>query len=100
MATTARLLKATGQLEVFDDAHSDTVTLSRDAAGTLLVDGGAVPVQDGPATVANTSVIEVFGQGGNDTITFAVNKPIIAMAAFTGPGLDSIKLFSINGNRR
>jgi hypothetical protein len=43
--------------------------LSRDAAGKILVNGGAVPVLGGTPTVANTSLMQVFGQGGNDTIT-------------------------------
>ena len=54
---------------VFGDAAKNTVTVSRNAAGTLLVNGGAVAVTGGPATVANTAEIEVFGQGGDDVIT-------------------------------
>ena len=49
--------------------HRNTITASRDAAGTILVNGGAVPIFGGTPTVANTSLIQVFGQGGNDTIT-------------------------------
>ena len=36
---------------------------------SLLVNGGAVAVTGGTPTVANTSLIQVFGQGGNDAIT-------------------------------
>ena len=58
-----------GTLTVFGDNASNTIIVSRDAAGTLLVNSGAVTVQGGTATVANTSLVQVFGQGGNDTIT-------------------------------
>ena len=35
----------------------------------ILVNGGAVAVMGGTPTVANTSLIQVFGTGGNDTIS-------------------------------
>ena len=54
---------------MFGDNLDNTVTISRNAAGTILVNGGAVPITGGPPTVANTSLIQVFGQGGNDSIT-------------------------------
>ena len=42
---------------------------ARDAAGKLLINDGAVAIRGGTATVANTTLIQVFGQGGNDLIT-------------------------------
>ena len=69
MAITARFLRGAGILTEFGDNLDNTLTTSRDAAGTILVNGGAVAVQGGTPTVANTSLIQVFGQGGNDTIT-------------------------------
>ena len=56
-------------LTEFGDALDNTITTSRNAAGTILVNGGAVQIKGGTATVANTGLIQVFGQGGNDTIT-------------------------------
>ena len=50
-------------------ALDNTIAISRNAAGTILVNGGAVAVTGGTPTVANTALIQVFGQGGNDTIT-------------------------------
>jgi hypothetical protein len=47
----------------------NAIVTSRDAAGQILVNGGAVPVQGGTPTVANTALIQVFGQAGNDTIS-------------------------------
>ena len=35
----------------------------------ILVNGGAVVVTGGAPTVANTTLIRVFGQAGNDTIS-------------------------------
>src|SRR5262249_19534259 len=60
---------STGILTVFGDSLSNTINISRDAAGKLLVNGGAVSVLGGTATVANTSLIQVFGQAGDDVIT-------------------------------
>jgi Ca2+-binding RTX toxin-like protein len=65
-ATTASF--SGGILTVFGDAANNTITISRDAAGKILVNGGAVAVSGGTPTVANTSLIQVFGQAGNDTI--------------------------------
>src|SRR3712207_448552 len=58
-----------GTLTVFGDSLDNTITVSRDAAGKLLVNGGAVAVTGGTPTVANVALIQVFGQGGHDEIT-------------------------------
>ena len=65
-ATTASF--SSGVLTVFGDAANNSITISRDAAGKILVNGGAVAVTGGTPTVANTTLIQVFGQAGNDTI--------------------------------
>src|SRR5258708_2176370 len=78
-------------LTEFGDALDNTIVTSRDAAGTILVNGGAVPVLGGKATVANTSLIEVFGQGGNDVITLnESNGALPAALVFGGAGNDTI----------
>jgi hypothetical protein len=59
---------AAGLLSEIGDSVDNTIVTSRDAAGQLFVNGGAVPIAGGQATVANTAMIQVFGQGGNDTI--------------------------------
>src|SRR5436309_12450098 len=56
-----------GALTVMGDNNNNTIDISRDAAGKLLVNGGAVVVKGGNATVANTSLIQVFGLNGTDT---------------------------------
>src|SRR5215217_1983945 len=68
-AVTASFTPATGTLTVFGDTLNNSITVSRDAAGKILVNGGAVNVAGGTATVANTALIQVFGQAGNDTIS-------------------------------
>src|SRR5262245_51616617 len=95
-----------GILSVFGDNLANNITLSRNAAGTILVNGGAVPVQGGTATVANTALITVFGQGGNDVITFdQANGPLPAANLFGGTGNDTLRsgsgndlLFGQSGN--
>ncbi|MFL6068354.1 MAG: calcium-binding protein, partial [Gaiellaceae bacterium] len=58
-----------GTLTVFGDGAGNAITVSRDVAGRILVNGGAVTVLGGTPTVANTSLIQAFGLGGNDIIT-------------------------------
>src|SRR4051812_17533133 len=82
-AVTASFTPA-GILTVFGDALDNNITISRDAAGKLLVNGGAVTVQGGTATVANTSLIQVFGQAGNDTITLSESNGALPQANLFG----------------
>src|SRR5215211_83660 len=89
MAITATFLPASGLLSVFGDSLDNTVTASRNAAGAVLVNGGAVAVQGGTATVANTSLIQVFGQGGNDALALnEANGALPAANLFGGAGND------------
>jgi Ca2+-binding RTX toxin-like protein len=105
MAITARFL-AKSQLSVLGDAQDNTLTISRNAAGSILVNGGAVPVLGGQPTVANTSLIQVFGQSGNDTITLnEANGALPAARLFGGAGNDTLtggsgadQLFGQSGN--
>ena len=55
MAITATFTPGAGLLSVFGDDLDNTVTISRNAAGKILVNGGAVPVTGGQPTVANTA---------------------------------------------
>src|SRR6201999_2999454 len=89
MATTSVFSPITGQLTVFGDAQGNTIVTSRDAAGRILVNGGAVPTVGGTPTVANTGLIQVFGQGGNDTISVdEANGAMPAVNIFGGDGND------------
>src|SRR5215213_8080821 len=89
MAITASFLPASGLLSVFGDSLDNTVTASRDAAGTVLVNGGAVAVTGGTPTVANTSLIQIFGQGGDDALALnEANGALPAANLFGGAGND------------
>src|SRR4051812_20809918 len=89
LAVTASFNPATGILTVNGDALANTITVSRNAAGTILVNGGAVAVSGGTPTVANTSLISAFGQDSNDTITLdEANGALPAAQLFGGNGND------------
>src|SRR5215813_4628096 len=91
MAVKASFFPTAGLLSVFGDSLDDTIVTSRDAAGQILVNGGAVPITSGHATVANTAMIQVFGQGGNDTITLdEANGALPTAQLFGGAGNDTL----------
>jgi Ca2+-binding RTX toxin-like protein len=86
-ATTATF--STGVLSVFGDSADNSIVLSRNAAGQILVNNGAVTVTGGTATVANTTGIRSFGQGGNDVLTLSeVNGALPPAQVFGGAGND------------
>ena len=90
MAITS-IFSSNGILTEFGDAPDNSIVTSRDAAGNILVNGGAVPITGGQPTVANTTLIQVFGQGGNDTITLnEANGALPAANLFGGDGNDTI----------
>jgi Ca2+-binding RTX toxin-like protein len=91
MAITASFLPDVGTLTEFGDALDNTIVTSRNAAGQIVVNGGAVPIQGGTATVANTALIQVFGQAGNDTIALdEANGALPAALLFGGDGNDTL----------
>ncbi len=106
MAISANFTSANGLLTVLGTSTKNTIKLSRDAAGDILVDDGAVQVSGGTATVANTTVMQVFGLAGNDTITVdETNGALPAAQLFGGDGNDTITggsgndlLFGQSGN--
>ena len=75
---------STGTLSVFGDSLANNITISRNAAGTILVNGGAISVVGGTATVGNTSLIQVFGQTGNDVITMSETNGALPKANLFG----------------
>ena len=89
MAITASFSQGARVLSVFGDILDNTIVASRDAASNILINGGAVSVVGGSPTVANTGMIQVFGQGGNDTITVnEANGALPAANLFGGDGND------------
>ena len=88
-ATTATF--SSGTLTVLGDNLNNTITISRNAAGTILVNGGAVTVTGGTPTVANTALVRVFGQGGQDVITLnQANGALPAAHLFGGADNDTL----------
>src|SRR5688572_5551149 len=67
-AVTASFDAASGILTITGNDLDNTLVVSRNAAGALLVNGGAVSVTGGTPSVANTTLIQIFGRGGNDTL--------------------------------
>jgi Ca2+-binding RTX toxin-like protein len=89
MAISATFDPITGQLTALGDSLDDAITASRDAAGSILLNGGAVPVVGGTPTVANTTNIQLFGQAGNDTLALdETNGALPAADLFGGAGND------------
>jgi Ca2+-binding RTX toxin-like protein len=82
---------AGGTLVIFGDALDNTIDVSRDAAGVLKVNSGSVSILGGTPTVANTSLIQIFSQGGNDTISLTESIGLLPAALlFGGDGNDTL----------
>ena len=80
-----------GVLSTFGDSLDNNLSVSRNAAGQLLLNGGAVAVSGGTPTVANTTLIQVFAQGGNDTVTLnEANGALPRANLFGGAGNDTL----------
>jgi Ca2+-binding RTX toxin-like protein len=76
-------------LAILGDGLDNNIEVSRNAAGQLLVNGGAVPVMGGTPTVANITEILIFGQGGDDTLTLnEANGALPKSQLFGGFGND------------
>src|SRR3954447_11736495 len=89
MAVTGSFSNST--LSIFGDSLDNQLLVSRNVAGSILVNGGAVSIQGGTPTVANTTLIQVFGQDGNDTITLnEANGALPAAHLFGGAGNDIV----------
>jgi Ca2+-binding RTX toxin-like protein len=80
-----------GGLTVFGDAQDNSIVVSRDAAGRILVNGGAITPRGGTPTVANTSFVAIFGQAGNDQISLdETNGALLRALLFGGAGDDTL----------
>ena len=104
MAIHASFHPATGVLVENGDNLGNTITTSRDAAGQISVNGGAVSIDGGQPTFDNTTEIVAFGGNGNDTISLG-NAVLPPAQLFGGNGNDVLtggsgadQLFGGNGN--
>ena len=90
-SVTALFIPSAGVLSVFGDAADNNIVVSLDNAGHILINGGAVQVKGVSPTAANTRLIDIFGQAGNDTITMnEVNGALPAATIFGGAGDDTL----------
>src|SRR5262249_52278500 len=87
---------ATGVLTVTGDGQDNTIVVSRDAAGTILVNNGTITVQAGTATVANTTLIQLSGLGGNDDLSLNETNGALPRAIINGGAGNDI----LTGGRR
>ena len=91
LAITAAFSPATGVLNIFGDSLDNTIEISRNPAGGILVNGGAVSIVGGAPTVANTTLMQVFGMSGNDTISLnEANGALPRANLFGGAGTDTM----------
>jgi Ca2+-binding RTX toxin-like protein len=91
LAVTATFSPQIGLLTVFGDSANNTIDIARNAAGRILVNGGAVAIIGGTPTVANTSLMQVFGQNGNDTLSLnEANGALPRANLFGGAGNDTL----------
>ena len=91
MSITSTFSPVTGQLTIFGDSANNGLVIGRDKYGRILINNGHVKTLGGDPTIANTNVIEVFGQSGNDTITVDERHgPMPAVNIFGGDGNDRI----------
>ena len=85
-----------GLLSVTGDNADDAIAITRDAAGQILINGGAISVQGDQPTLTNTTQIDVFGGNGNDTISLDNIAPLAGQAL--PQALPPATLFGGNGN--
>jgi Ca2+-binding RTX toxin-like protein len=83
-ATTATF--SNGVLSVSGDGANNSVVISRNAAGRILVNNGAIAVVGGTPTVANTARIRVSGAAGNDSIALDEASGALPRASLFGGG--------------
>ncbi len=80
-----------GILTVTGDNQDNNLTVSRDVAGTLLVNGGTVTITGGVPTIGNTTQIQMFGLAGNDTLLVDdANGPMPPAFLSGGDGDDTL----------
>lgn len=90
-AITATFAPGAGTLSVFGDNFANTIQVSRNAAGALLVNGGAVQIKGGTPTVANVAQIQVFAADGDDLVNMdEANGALPRTNIFGGAGNDTI----------
>jgi Ca2+-binding RTX toxin-like protein len=90
-AITAAFNPGQGVLTVKGTPAANSIVVSRDPAGAILVNGGAVAIRGGRPTVAKTTLIRVLGRAGNDQLSLdEANGPLPKATLDGGPGNDTL----------
>jgi Ca2+-binding RTX toxin-like protein len=99
LAVTATFSPASGVLSVRGDSLDNTIEFSRNAAGAILVNGGAVAIVGGTPTVANTALINAFGLSGDDTLALNEANGALPRANLYGGSGDDVLNGGSGGDR-
>jgi Ca2+-binding RTX toxin-like protein len=76
-SATADFNPGTGVLTIVGNAQPNLIVVSRDGAGAIRINNGTVNITGGTPTVANTTLIQIFGQAGNDHLALdEANGPL------------------------
>jgi len=90
-ATTAVKLPGSSTLTVSGDFRANSIVVSRDAVGNILVNGGAVVVHGSKPTVNNVKQIRILAAGGDDTVSLDETNGALPRAdIFGGTGNDRL----------
>ena len=90
MAIRAIFNPTAGVLTAIGDHRDNTITTTRDGAGNILINGGAVSIGGGQPTVTNTNLVQVFGGSGDDTITLDESNGVLPDAQLFGGSGDNV----------
>ena len=83
-------------LSIVGDGGANSLTIRRNSAGRMSVNGGAVPIRGGAATVFNTDLIQISGLDGNDFILLSETGGRLPNATLSG-GLGNDRMTSGSG---
>jgi Ca2+-binding RTX toxin-like protein len=91
-ATTSRLDHHHGRvLTIRGDGRADSISVGRDAAGVIEVNGSAVRIHGAPATVGNVDRIVVLGGRGSDRLAVDDSSgPLPSARLYGGSGDDEL----------
>jgi hypothetical protein len=90
MAITASFSPRAKLLLVFSDNVDEAITISRNVAGQILVNGGAVSIRGGQPTIANTAEIQAFSKSGEGKIIIDESNGALPATELFDSGGDTV----------